>query len=119
MKKEDQNLFYSKLGETIRLERKKNKLSQDEVAEHLGFTRISIVNIEQGKQKIQLHSLIELAILFQIDVTELLAPSYVVILNTKIPLAQKNFINEIEQLDNKEIGSDILNSFMRYSYFKK
>ena len=72
MKKGDQITFYTKLGHNIRSSREKRNLKQEAIATHLGLTRISISNIETGKQKIQLHALVELAEYLKVSILELL-----------------------------------------------
>jgi transcriptional regulator with XRE-family HTH domain len=61
LKKVEQTEFYKRLGANIRSIREEKRFKQDALGTHLGFSRISISNIETGKQKIQLHSLLELA----------------------------------------------------------
>lgn len=64
--------FYIKLGENVRHHRDKRKLKQETVAAHLGKSRITISNIESGRQRIQLHSLVILARYLQTTIEELL-----------------------------------------------
>lgn len=119
LNKEDQDIFYKKLGEFIRAARKKSGLTQDDVADHLGLTRVSIVNFEQGTQKIQLHALLELAGLLNINVSELLAPLSVITTKNITPKAEKSISKEIAQLDDKDLGAEILKGFLKYSKYKK
>lgn len=56
--KKDEDLFYVRLGYNIRLFRTKAKKSQEALADYLGLSRVSVVNIEKGKQKIQIHDLV-------------------------------------------------------------
>lgn len=53
--------IYGLLGKQIRAARQKSGLTQDELAQKVGLTRTSITNIEQGQQKIQIHTLYEMA----------------------------------------------------------
>ena len=119
LNKEDQDIFYKKLGEIIRTSRKKADLTQDDVGDHLGLTRISIVNFEQGTQKIQLHALLELSGLLNIDVGELLAPLSVITTKNITVKAEKSINKEIEQLADKDLGAEILKGFLKYSKYKK
>lgn len=52
---------YQAVGERIRAERKKLKITQDELASQVGLTRTSITNLEKGKQKLLLHTLVQIA----------------------------------------------------------
>lgn len=71
--KEEQDVFYKKLGELIRLARKKDgNKKQETLANELGFTRTWLSNIEKGNQRIQLHMLFDLARILKIDINELL-----------------------------------------------
>ena len=72
LKKVEQNTFYLKLGQKIRDIREHRNLKQETLASHVGFTRISISNIETGKQKVQLHTLVELATYLKVSVEDLL-----------------------------------------------
>jgi transcriptional regulator with XRE-family HTH domain len=72
LKKIEQAEFYKLLGANIRSIREGKNFKQDALATHLGFTRISISNIETGKQKIQLHSLLELAEFLNTPLPEML-----------------------------------------------
>jgi transcriptional regulator with XRE-family HTH domain len=119
LSKDEQNNFYKKLGELIKNARKRAGLNQDDVAKYLDLTRISIVNIEKGNQKVQLHSLLEIAKLLEIDVAELLSPLYVVVDKSVNVRAEKAINKQLGQLDDKEIGSEILKGFMKYTKYKK
>ncbi|MFA6087233.1 helix-turn-helix domain-containing protein [Mucilaginibacter sp.] len=119
LNKEDQDIFYKKLGELIRAARKKSGLTQDDVADHLGLTRISIVNFEQGTQKIQLHALLELSGLLNINVGEFLAPLYVITTKNITLKTEKSITKEVAQLADKDLGAEILKGFLKYSKYKK
>jgi transcriptional regulator with XRE-family HTH domain len=64
--------FYSQVGELIRDIRTQNNIKQDALAKHLGVTRVTISNIETARQRIQLHTLIEIARYFNLPVQSLL-----------------------------------------------
>src|SRR6266536_483215 len=53
--------IYQAVGERIRAERKRLKITQDELASEVGLTRTSITNLEKGKQKLLLHTLVQIA----------------------------------------------------------
>jgi transcriptional regulator with XRE-family HTH domain len=66
--------LYSAVGEKIKSTRLNRRMSQTVLANAIGLTRTSIVNIERGKQRILLHTLYELASALDIAPVELLAP---------------------------------------------
>jgi transcriptional regulator with XRE-family HTH domain len=55
--------IYGLIGKRIRELRlaREPKMSQQTLAKHVGLSRVSIVNIENGRHRIQIHQLIELA----------------------------------------------------------
>src|SRR5437879_2601330 len=56
----DHSTFYKQVGEKIRSRRGK-KLSQEALASAVGLTRTSISNIEKGRQRLLLHTLVDVA----------------------------------------------------------
>ncbi|SRR6266542_3184626 len=64
--------IYRIIGQRVRAERQKRKLTQNELAERVELTRTSITNIERGRQKLLLHTLFAFAAAFEIDAKELL-----------------------------------------------
>lgn len=64
--------FYSEFGRLVRSHRNRLKLTQGQLAERIGLSRTSITNIEQGRQKILLHQLYQLADALQINPSTLL-----------------------------------------------
>lgn len=53
--------FYQKLGRQIRAARKKSHLTQEALALKISLNRTSITNIEQGRQQLLVHTLVEIA----------------------------------------------------------
>ncbi|GAB3910103.1 helix-turn-helix domain-containing protein [Mucilaginibacter boryungensis] len=119
IEKDDEEKVYLRLGTLLRFYRKKKGLSQDDIARHIGLSRISIVNIEQGNQKIQLHDLLDLLLLLNIDPTELFNPLFVILKNRSNQKREKNITKGLEHIDNKEDVSKILNEFWTFSNLKK
>lgn len=64
--------FYTELGKNIKNYRTKLGYSQDELAKFLDLTRTSIVNIEKGRQRPPLHTVYDLSVFFDVDITDLL-----------------------------------------------
>lgn len=63
---------YEDIGRRIRLFRESQGLTQAELAEASALTRTSIVNIERGRQRFLVHTLIDLARVLRIDPQDLL-----------------------------------------------
>jgi transcriptional regulator with XRE-family HTH domain len=59
---------YANLGQRIRHLRQMKPMSQDALATQMGLTRTSIVNIEQGRQRVMLHDIRAFADVFKIPV---------------------------------------------------
>lgn len=112
LNKVDQNSFYQKLGENIRSVRDEKKVKQETLANHLGFTRISISNIETGKQKIQLHSLIQLSDYLQVPIENLLPSPRQVMKEINSKIERK--INNTE-ISNNSNSLEKIKDFIRLS----
>lgn len=53
--------LYIKIGDRIRTLRQNKDMSQNELADHCGYSRVSVVNIEAGRQRAPVHMYGELA----------------------------------------------------------
>jgi transcriptional regulator with XRE-family HTH domain len=67
--------FYADVGRRIYRARKECGLTQEALASLVALTRTSIVNIEKGRQKMLLHTLIDLAIALKRSPADLLPPT--------------------------------------------
>src|SRR5579863_1667681 len=67
----DYSEFYKQVGQSIRSRRGKN-LSQEALASAVGLTRTSISNIESGRQKMLLHTFVDIADALKADPANLL-----------------------------------------------
>jgi DNA-binding XRE family transcriptional regulator len=56
-----EQLIYQKLGEGVKMKRKAIQMKQEELARLVQLSRASIVNIEKGRHRPQLHILYSLA----------------------------------------------------------
>ena len=74
MQSKEEADFYKRLGQNIKTYR--GKIKQEAVAQVLGLTRISVSNIENGKQRIQLHTLAQLARYLSVDVADMIPTFY-------------------------------------------
>ena len=68
MSEAEQKYLYESIGSRIRSLRKKAEISQLDLAKRLDLSRVSIVNIEKGRQHPSLHLLIDLARIFDTSV---------------------------------------------------
>ncbi|RZK48096.1 MAG: XRE family transcriptional regulator [Pedobacter sp.] len=97
MTKEEQHIFYKQLGRKICTARKTANMKQEYLALQIGLTRTSLVNIEQGNQRIQLHALLALISVLEIDIIDLIPE----IINSKPQELnwnfEKNISKEIDQ----------------------
>lgn len=64
--------IYPRLGATIRAYRRNRGLSQQSVAESIGILRLSLLETERGRRRLQIHELLQLADLFEVSVQSLL-----------------------------------------------
>jgi transcriptional regulator with XRE-family HTH domain len=62
------------IGENIKNLRKERKLDQETVAFCCGLTRVSILNMEAGRQQLTANMACKLATLFQCEYTDLFPP---------------------------------------------
>lgn len=61
MTDQEKAVFYSKIGENIKAAREKKGMKQHVLAEMLGLSRASVVNIEKGRQHVTMHTLWRIA----------------------------------------------------------
>ncbi len=73
--KEEQKEFYNNLGQAIRKARQIRNVSQEDLAKYLDLSRVSVVNIEKGRQKVQVHTLLEIGKYLGISIDGLLDSS--------------------------------------------
>jgi transcriptional regulator with XRE-family HTH domain len=63
----DRDSIYREFGLKLCALRKSKKLSQSQLGELVSLSRVSINNMEHGRQKVQLHLLLLFAEIFQVD----------------------------------------------------
>lgn len=64
--------IYQEIGLLLMVHRHEQGLTQEQVADLLGLSRTSIVNIESGRQRIMLHTIIAIAALLDLSPGELI-----------------------------------------------
>ncbi len=69
--REQQTIFYEKIGEKIKEIRRLKEINQEALANTLGISRVSLVNIETGKQRIPLHVLLDICESLNVTMNEL------------------------------------------------
>jgi putative transcriptional regulator len=84
---EQEDAIYRIIGNAIRQLRKQSKITQQEMADHLGIQRTSVVNIEYGRQHTTLHNLYMIATLFKV-------PMHALFQETPSPLGGQEYAKE-------------------------
>jgi transcriptional regulator with XRE-family HTH domain len=69
---EDVQAVYREIGANIREIREKKPLKQQDLADIVALTRTSITNIESGRQKVLVHTLLNVARALEVPVQRLL-----------------------------------------------
>lgn len=64
--------MYGAIGESIANRRKELGISQASLAQAVGLTRTSISNIEQGRQRMLIHTLLDFALALKVKPADLL-----------------------------------------------
>jgi transcriptional regulator with XRE-family HTH domain len=64
--------FYEQFGQRVRKARLELRLNQVELGHRVGLERSSISNIEKGRQRVQLHLLLEFAAALEVQPMELI-----------------------------------------------
>jgi len=57
----DPEAFYREVGQNVRTKREQLGLTQEALASQVALTRTSITNIEKGRQKLLLHTFVDIA----------------------------------------------------------
>lgn len=66
--------FYSMVGGNIKEARVRKRVTQSDLGNELGLTRSSIANVEAGRQRAQLHNIVQIATALQVSI-EWLVPT--------------------------------------------
>lgn len=69
---EKQKTLYAAIGKLIRARRQQLGLTQERLANLLTMSRASVANIENGRQKLLVHTLFNFAGVLQVDAADLL-----------------------------------------------
>ena len=119
---EVQDALYCRLGALIRHAREKADVKQELLADYLNLTRVSISNIENGKQKVQLHTLLEISKYLNVNITTFLEPLTQLIVDDVTPKMEKRIIKGIalpKGFENTQDESTKVKEFLNYLIAKK
>lgn len=72
----DSELLYKDVGLRVKAARKAVGMTQDVLSQHIGLMRPSVTNIENGNQRIQLHTLYAIAKVLDCPVSTLLSDDF-------------------------------------------
>lgn len=64
--------IYAEVGRRIRERRREKKMTQNMLGSAISLGRTSVANIERGRQKLLLHTLLEIALALEVDPSELI-----------------------------------------------
>lgn len=105
---EEETMFYKNIGLRIANLREKKGMTQEKLGQHVDLSRVSIVNIEKGRQKPSLYLLYKMAEVFGI--------SLIFFFDYKAGINDFGIKSSQENITNRDI--DDLASFMKDSTIK-
>lgn len=118
-----ENELYSLLGSLIKEARNNADIKQELLADYLGLSRVSISNIENGKQNIQVHTLLEVAKYLGVNVSDFLEPLNKLLVNNVSSSEEKKIIKGAEhpkQLEGvKSEEAEKIKEFINFLKIKK
>jgi DNA-binding XRE family transcriptional regulator len=91
----NETLLYNLIGTTIKQQRRKADMTQEQLADAVGVLRTSITNIEAGRQKLPLHLLYEVCIALGVEVATILPASAAVSQPTTKSISIDGVIKEV------------------------
>jgi transcriptional regulator with XRE-family HTH domain len=88
--------FYEQFGQRVRAARANLGLNQEALGYRVGLNRSSISNVEKGRQRVQLHKLLEFAAALDVKPTELL-PDVTAASDplNRVPAETRPFVQEV------------------------
>jgi transcriptional regulator with XRE-family HTH domain len=90
--------IYIHIGKQIKAARNAKNIKQEDLAKMVGLSRTSIVNIEKGRQRLLIHTLVDIGNALSVDIGALLAPA-----------AEETFSKALNQLpENQKKAVQIL-----------
>jgi transcriptional regulator with XRE-family HTH domain len=102
MAEQAEKRLYRLIGERVSSARSSTGLSQNKLAKKLGLSRVSVVNIEKGRQRPPVHVLWKIAEALGVEITDLI-PALAQIANTEASVHLDNrTISMIEEAANDD-----------------
>jgi transcriptional regulator with XRE-family HTH domain len=105
-------VFYSDLGEKIKVERLRQRISQEELANYLGLTRSSIINLEKGRHRPSVYQLLQIAAMLNIEYTKLIPVALKINKNTTTNKELRERVQSV--LDPKEFDNNDKNAVLNF-----
>lgn len=102
LQKEEQTKFYKHVGKQIKRQRSALFLTQDDLAFVFNMSRVSITNIETGKQRLPLHILKAISDFLFIPLAQLV-PNYDFGFKTRSELKDQKIKLAMNKIDGKSI----------------
>jgi DNA-binding XRE family transcriptional regulator len=88
LEKEEQHFLYQHIGNQIKRLRIQSHFSQDQLAKKLNLSRVSIVNIEKGRQHPSLHLLIDCSRILNVNLNTLINDDILKDIDNQVKLNQ-------------------------------
>jgi transcriptional regulator with XRE-family HTH domain len=108
MMNDEEKKFYVYVGNKIFSLRKSIKMKQHELAEILGLSRASVVNIEKGRQTPPLHTYWRISEIFRVSPDKILPINNQHLLSDDLKLKKKiEGLDDMSQKD-KDVLSDLI-----------
>ena len=111
----EQTYLYESVGDQIRQLRKRAGLNQEELAKKLNKSRVSIVNIEKGRQHPSLHLLIDLSKIFNVTLDDFIPTSNLGAKNESRKLKSKvnRAVRHTSKASGEKIDSEKIVAFIK------
>lgn len=100
MTEQEQKSLYSAIGLKIKEFRQNTGMNQEKFAQLLNLTRASIVNIEQGRQRVSIHLIYDICKITNVNIVDILPDLQEEEKNELLPLWKK-------KIENAPIGDKI------------
>ncbi len=102
--------FYQKLGENLKEARIKSEKSQEALAKSMGLSRVTVVNIEKGRQKVMVHNLVEAANFLNVNIGSLIPNQQ------DAPKLNDDVITKINKKFTDELKANSVQDFVRATF---
>lgn len=108
----DIEMFYNDLGDKIKVERLRQRISQEELASYLGLTRSSIINLEKGRHRPSIYQVLQISAMLNIEYTQLIPVALKINRNTTTNKQLKEKVQLM--LDPKEFDNNDKNAVLNF-----